>query len=379
MSSGSRRYIDAAEAAGRLGVKTATLYAYVSRGVLARRKVARRSLFDADEVEALRASRRRSARGEVESVVTTALTRIEDGRLHYRGRSVGRIASFERAASILWERQPVFISPTRQTQLADAARGRPIDRVRLAVVSTSMDDAMRHDRRPESFATAAAALIAAMVDGLARKGRATAPLVPRLWRSLSSARGTALQHAALDTALRVLADHGLATSTFAVRVAASVRADLYSIVLAGLGALGGAMHGAASSQVHRLFQYAETHGAAEAVGQALESGRLPGTGHAVYRTRDPRNEWLCKALERGWRPSGRGATFRAVRRLVRRRAGVVNVDFALGAFTYLAHMSEHAGEAIFAIARTVGWTAHALEEFEAQPIRFRPRARYAGD
>lgn len=64
---------------------------------------------------------------------------------------------------------------------------------------------------------------------------------------------------------------------------------------------------------------------------------------------------------------------------VGRPAGVATVDFALGALTYLADMTPEAGEAVFAIARTVGWIAHALEEYSEEPLRFRFRARYTGD
>ena len=62
-----------------------------------------------------------------------------------------------------------------------------------------------------------------------------------------------------------------------------------------------------------------------------------------------------------------------------RTDGIATVDFALGALTYLADMQTEAGEAIFAIARTVGWVAHALEEYDEGPLRFRFRARCVGD
>jgi citrate synthase len=80
-----------------------------------------------------------------------------------------------------------------------------------------------------------------------------------------------------------------------------------------------------------------------------------------------------------WGGDPRLGTVHAVRDLVGRRSDAIpNVDLALGALTWLAGMPPDAGEAIFAIARTGGWIAHALEEYQEPPLRFRPRARYEG-
>jgi citrate synthase len=202
--------------------------------------------------------------------------------------------------------------------------------------------------------------------------------------------------AVLDDALVLLADHELAASTLAARVAASVRADPYAVVSVGLGAVSGALHGAVSLAVEDLLAEAgrgeagapdratAAATAARIVGARLRRGeRLRGFGLALYPDGDPRAAFLLERLRAAGRAAGPAASARlAVVEVVldtARRLGLPppNVDFALGALAAISGMIRGAGEAIFAIARTAGWLAHALEEYrQLRPLR--PRARYTG-
>ena len=173
----------------------------------------------------------------------------------------------------------------------------------------------------------------------------------------------------------------MAVSTFAARIAASARADPYSVVSTGLGVIAGGMHGAASRPVVELLtEVGQPARAAHVVGERLRRGeRLPGLGHKVYRTTDPRTDVLLDLL-RGLRLSPRRwAVVESVLELVRERLPlVVNVDFALGAMVFAGGMDVEAAEALFSVARTAGWLAHAIEEYGEEPLRFRPRAAYTG-
>jgi len=178
----------------------------------------------------------------------------------------------------------------------------------------------------------------------------------------------------------LLADHELAASTLAARVAASVRADPYAVVATGLGALGGSLHGGASLGAEvMLASAAGPADAARVVGDLLRRGeRLPGFGHFVYQTGDPRAVLLLKLLRHAAPGSPRLAVAEAVAAEARKRAlPEPNIDFALAALAGVAGMVPGAGEAIFAVARTAGWLAHALEEY-ARNIPIRPRGIYTG-
>lgn len=387
--------LTAAEVAARLGVKRDTVYAYVSRGLLDSERAAdgRTSLFDPAQVDALAAGRQRPRGvGSVDTRLTSAITHITDSQLSFRGHPVQELIGhgYERTARLLW--QASTDEPWRHhhdlgRQIGDAQHllgpeAVGIDRLRLAAAMAAASDPLRHDLHPASVTQATERLISAMVDGLPLLGtEAIGPLAQRLWPRLTDQPPTVEKVAALDGAMTILADHGIATSTFAARVAASVRGDPYSVVSAGLGGVGGTLHGAASSQVHRLFEKAEEAGSASsAVGEILGRGdRVPGFGHMVYRTADPRFGLLSTLVLDAYRRDTRLLIVTDVLTLVHERAAVLaNVDFALGALTFLGAMAADAGETVFALARTAGWIAHALEEYEQPPLRFRPQAHYVG-
>ncbi len=364
------RKIEAEEAAARLGVKRATLYAYVSRGLLERsaHPDGKRSLFDADAVEALRARSRRRARGELGTIITTSITHVRDAGLTYRGRPVSRCVrdGLESTLARLWQSEPVTIPRVVDVPIV----GEGIDRLRTAVVFARTKEPLRYDADVSIGGTQ---MIGAMLNSLGGRGSTPAQ---RLWTSLSAQACTAPRRAALETAWISLLDHGLATSTFAVRVAASTRADLYSCVSSGLGALAGPLHGAASAAVHRLLSRAHETDLPTALTEHATAA-IPGTGHSVYRDRDPREALVLKAVRHAYKDDPRWRVVQRARRLASERRGLVNIDFALGALTWLAEMDASAGELIFALARTGGWCAHVAEEREEPPLRFRTQARYA--
>jgi citrate synthase len=178
----------------------------------------------------------------------------------------------------------------------------------------------------------------------------------------------------------LVADHELAASTLAARIAASVRANPYAVVGAALGVVSGALHGGASLGAEALLaEVARPDDAARVIGERLRRGeRLPGFGHQVYAGEDPRAVALLELVRQAAAGSARLAAVEAVLDAVRqRRLPAANVDFALAALAHLGGMVHGAAEAIFAVGRVAGWLAHAFEEYQrATPIRL--RASYTG-
>jgi citrate synthase len=410
------------ETAHRLGVKPQTVYAYVSRGLLTRHPDPggdrRRSRFDSAEVERIAQRARHTDRsGALEVVVDTELTLLDpDGHLAYRGRDVMELAryrSFESVAELLWGEdgdedrrrtaagaRPAAgrrraaaggsiawtapaeaLAAARAAQRALPAATRPADRIRVIVAVVAAIDPLRGDRRPGAVRAAGASAIAAMVDALPPLGEPREPTVAaRLWSRLSPERPRPSQLRALNGALVLLADHELAASTLAARVAASTWADPYLVILAGLSALGGALHGAAAGQVEALLAPIDDPAKVPAaLGELLRcGGPLPGFGHGVYRDRDPRADLLLELLQPA---AGDRARLRAVHALLdaagSRALAAPNVDLALGALTTTCGLIPGSAQAIFAVARSAGLIAHALEEY-VHRLRFRPRAAYVG-
>jgi citrate synthase len=206
-------------------------------------------------------------------------------------------------------------------------------------------------------------------------------MAQRLWGRLTGRKPDAASLHVLDTALGLLIDHDLAASTLAVRVAASARAHAYAAVSAGLGVLEGPLHGAASGLAHRMLLDVLDRGTATpVVADELRAGRrVPGLGHRLYPGEDPRARALFALLEEVPAAAPALAAARDIVATTTRHTPLhANVDLALAVLTVSSGMAATAGETVFAVARTAGWIAHTLEEYEERPLRMRPRGHYVG-
>jgi len=394
-------YLTAAEAARRLGVKPATLYAYVSRGVLSRVRApdGRTSLFAAEEVEQLaRRGRPRRPAGVADITVESAITEITGDSLRFRGLDATRLAvsrTFEEVAELLWtgefrparepwRARPAALAAGRAAQAALPAGTLPLERLQVIVPAMAATDPLRLQLDRSAVIAAGRNIIAGMVDCLppesAEAADPGAPIAGRLWSRLCDRRPAPGLMRALSAALVLLADHELAASTLAARAAASVRADPYAVVGTGLGAVSGALHGGASLGAETLMAAASgPEDVPRVVAELLRRGeKVPGFGHFVYRGGDPRAILLLDLIRRAAPKSGQLAVADAVFAEVKQKSlPEPNIDFAIAALVRVAGMVRGAGEAIFAVARTAGWIAHALEAYSG-PGPLRPRAVYTG-
>jgi citrate synthase len=411
--------LDTEEVARRLGVKRETVYAYVSRGLLVRHPASgpHHSEFDPEEVERLAARARRPDRSSaLEVVVETELTLLEpEGRLSYRGRDAIELAkfrSFEEVVALLWDGAPPTpwgldeerAAAIEALSAALGDEGPAAERIAVVVATLAARDPARDSRDPDSVRHAGASVFAGILAALGDEGRgaflshgerkaprppADQALAAQLWRALADgdAKPRPEQIAALNAALILLADHELAASTFAARVAASAWAGPYRVILAGLGPLGGSLHGGAGLAVEAMLdEVAAGTDPGDALDARLAAGDVPGFGHRVYRDRDPRADHLLDRL--GIRasellsPSGlQEFTGSAAEGLLsaatERGLPAPNVDFGLAALVKAHGLRDGASPTIFTVARIAGIVAHALEEYEYR-LRFRPRASYVG-
>ncbi len=368
-------WLTAQQALARLGAKPQSLYASVSRGRIRAKPDpadSRRSLYFGEDVERLatRARGRRSSAAVAaetinwgEPVLSSTLTTIAGGRLYYRGvDAVGlsETAELETVAELLWGDSPVIGTA------AGSGVGWQATLVEAAQMAATM---------PPSLARPVAALRADASETLTRLansliGAGQGPLHLRLAAYWQVPQAADL----LRRALVLLADHELNASTFAARVTVSTGSSLAAGALAGLAALGGPRHGRASAEVAALAEDigALADGATNALRDWLGEGRgVPGFGHRLYPDGDIRALALLTRFEV---PSAYTALARAAASVA---GEAPNVDFVLAAITARYRLPADAPTTLFALARSVGWLAHMLEQATSgTPIR--PRARYVG-
>lgn len=371
-------------AAEILGVSKPTLYAYVSRGRLTRTTAAdgRTSLFDRDELERIAERSRRSAPGPrptIDVQVRSAVTTMHETALEFVGHDVVELVRdhhFEDIAELLWSSGSIDVGtswpPATADDLDAIARLADLEATpigRLAIAAHVLDAGHRHD--DPATAARRLLLVAPALFGSRRRAGAYAQRLTCAWRS----RPTPGLVDAVDTALALLADHELATSTLAVRMAASVRTSPYAAFAAGLASIEGQLHGSASAGVHRFLERCADEGSAIVIARLRSARqRVPGFGHQVYRGVDPRFGPLMDAVGL-LDPDGAALVLvdTVIGEVGRTLPHQPNVDLALGALTWIAGLEPETP--IFAVARIAGWAAHYSEELDERPLRFRGIAR----
>ena len=411
--------ISIAQAAGVLGVKPATVYAYISRGQLSSSRLPddRRSWLSRTEVEEF--ARRRGARPlaaplpldlrlpEAASTAPagTSVGWIADDRLLFRGLDATELAvsvPYAEVAELLWTG---VIAPGRlhrldarlrrsiqRTQAAMPDSSLPLDRLKATAILLGAADPFRYDLSRPAVLSAARTLAPAFVESLpllaavgATDGRGSDgsddsdDLATRLWSRLTPARPREAQLALLSAALVLLAEHGLGPSTRAAREAAASAADPYSVVLAGMSVASGLLLGGGSSlAVQAWLEEIDTVAEVSRVlaDRLLRGEKVSGFGQPRYRVPDPRAALLLELLAASQGDPERQRIVTAVVAAVRERRGLApNAEFALGAMCFVHGMPRGAGEAVLVIARCAGWIAHAVEEYEATPGPHAPLSR----
>jgi len=360
------------------------------------------------------------SKGGLEDVVATssAICYLDGDRgvLAYCGYDIHDLATsatFEEVCYLLWHRR----LPTRaelgdlQSQLA-AARPLPeaiirlmrslpavdgMDALRTLTSALAHYDAEADDMSPQANYRKAVKLTAQTATLVATWGRLRAgggPIAPdpvmghaaNFLYVLTGERPNATAIRAFDIALILHADHELNASTFAARVVAATLSDIYSAVVAGIGALKGPLHGGANAEVMKMLLEFGQNASPERLDDAIRAKfarkeKIPGFGHRVYHTEDPRATHLRKMSQELGRRAGSTAWFdisQRIEALVKSEKKLnPNVDFYSASTYYTLGIPIELYTPIFAVSRMSGWTAHVLEQYANNRL-IRPRAEYVG-
>jgi len=381
-------YLSAREAAAELGVQPATLYAYVSRGMIA--SVAgpgKKRRYDAADVRRLKGRRDAEEPGAArpltgDPVLETELTLISEDGPFYRGRSAQALAetsTLETVATLLWQSaDDPFAAKAPEGPPALPEGLGPLDRLMMALAAWPLQDKAAYTQAPKLLNFKGAALLRYGVAALLDTTPAATPVHTQIAEAFK-VQGTA--KTLIRAALVLCADHELNTSAFAVRCAASTRAPIHAALLSGLGAFTGPRHGAASDRATAWLGGIDPEEDIETLlSDRLSRGEtLPGFGHTIYRERDPRADHLLALLMRSEPDHPFVNTLPGLVEVARDLYGVSpNIDFVLAALQRTYGLPKDAGKILFCAGRIAGWIAHALEQYAA-PEQIRPRAAYVGE
>jgi citrate synthase len=338
------------------------------------------------------------------------------GVLAYAGHDIhdlARFATFEEVCYLLWHGR----LPSRaelgdlQSQLAAA---RPLgehvlrlmkqlppsdgmDMLRTITSALGQFDPEASDNSPQANYRKAVRLTAQLASIVSTYGRVQAgggPIQPdpalghaaNFLYMLTGNRPDALSTRAFDVALTLHADHELNASTFAARVAAATLTDLYSAIVAAIGTLKGPLHGGANADVMRLLIELGEDATPERIegairGKLAKRIKIPGFGHRVYRTEDPRATHLRRMSKELGERAGNTRWFemsQRIEQLVRSEKTLnPNVDFYSASTYYTLGIPIDLFTPIFAVSRVSGWTAHCLEQYANNRL-IRPRTDYIG-
>jgi citrate synthase len=399
------RYLTAREAAKQLGVSLPTLYAYVSRGLIrseADGNIQKQRRYHGEDVQRLRErkeQRRDPTRATAQALhwgtplLESSLTFINEGKLHYRGQDAVTLASqntVEETAALLWTgdihaqivafNEPLTKSAhSKLEKLISQVKPYPlIEAFQMALLMASSEDQIAYDLRPGAVVQTGGRilhLLTAVAAGPVSEG-GIAQTLARGWASQQPTKADKL----LNAALILMADHELNISSFTARCTASAGATPYMVAMAGLSALQGVKHGGSVSKAETLLNEIRTpNNAGPLLSRRLKHGEdIPGFGHKLYPEGDPRARALLQMMA-GIMPRSPALSLSDA---VIEKVGALlgeepNSDFALAVLARLLNLPEGYGLGIFALGRTIGWLAHAIEQYQSNHL-IRPRARYVG-
>lgn len=403
----AEKLLTGAEAAEFLGVKSATLYAYASRGLIESfpSQNGRQRCYRLSDLIKLRQSSRgyKSVR-ETDAAVWTgpsvksSITEITEAGHRYRGHSAIELAKrntpFEQVAEIIWDTdgtdkdwsniKPLNIP--KQVRALVSNEVDYLDLLKFLLAAIELNDPVHRKLLSEDIYSVARRLIVTMTTAIGiAEGRdkyisqGQFPIAQTLLSVFSDEKSTERAQA-LNRALVLCADHELNASALAARIAASCDASLFSCLLSALGTFSGSFHGSASRKTEDMvassLSFKTTAVWLKDYLRRFET--IAGFGTELYSEGDPRARLLIETALHINKRNSHLQRLLQITQCVREQLGKEpNLDVGLAAIAYALGLPPGSGSTIFAVSRTSGWIAHAIEQ-RMYGGMIRPRARYIG-
>lgn len=393
----------AKEAVRELGITPATLYSYVSRGLVRSEEgggTGRERKYHAEDIARLKGRRQmwrdpaKATEGALHwgsPLLESAITLIADGRLYYRGHDAIELAernSAEEVGALIWNGEPnppldfdarAVRLPARMGRARKALAGLgAIEELQIALAFAAAEDPGAYDFRPTGVRRTGQRIVQLMTAVAAR----SAAIAGGIAATLAAAWAPGRPHAArlLGRALVLAADHELNVSSFTVRCVASAGSTPYQAVIAGLAAIEGTKHGGYTERVEAMLrEIGRADRAAEQLAARLRRGdTIPGFGHSLYLDGDPRGRALLDAvIEAAPRSTALRLPLAVCDAMQELTGDRPTIDLGLVALARVLGLPAGSPLTLFALGRTIGWIGHAAEQYETDRM-IRPRARYTG-
>ncbi|TGM90645.1 citrate synthase family protein [Leptospira licerasiae] len=408
--SSKKPFLNADEAASALGVEVQTIYAYVSRGLLHSESGGnkdRSKRYRREDIEQLLLRREeRSQPGKTakaalslgQPVLESSITLLGENSLFYRGKDVLELSengSFEDIACLLWETEETNpfesdwpILSGECNKILKLLEGRPIlDISRILLPFLEYEDAKAFRKDPKTFRKTSSSILRYLTLFSSGKTSSEGKISETLLNGWNQPRkkedpNYLAKLRLLEAALILSADHELNVSSFTARCVASSEASLYQVVLAGLAALSGPKHGLLTEKAILLLSQASGNKKKDKqlLEEKLRNGEnIPGFGHPLYKKGDPRGRKLIQIVERSFTEDPDVQLYlQFLKQIEELLEDYATVDAGLALVSKALKLPKGAGIGIFAISRTAGWLAHAMEQYDSGNL-IRPRAKYIGN
>ena len=406
----NQRFMTAQQAADELGVKIATIYAYVSRGLIRSQASAegqRSRLYSREDVSRLLIKRQMRLSFDPPNqdilqwtapVLESCISLIEEGRLYYCGIPIEDVVATytaEEMAALVWtgdsanasalfdpDRHPCVKKYRKMLHDLDIHRDNLLSVPTFQVIlpMAMNDDPIAFDVRKESIALSGARimrLLTALSAGDVAEDISLAEMLQRGWQP-NDENSIRL----FNMALIICADHQVKLATFAARVVAAIGATPYSVINAGITALCGPQQGGYCETVEAFLDEVATPENVVSVISARmrrhESFPVPGFHNTIYPAGDPRARLVLEALYKDYPDSPAIELARTIQNAVLdMREEHPKMEFALAIFRRHFQLPPGSTLGIFALGRTIGWIGHAIEQYTSNQT-IQPRIRYTG-
>ncbi len=391
MSSSKEKYVPIQKAESLLGVKKSSLYSYVSRkkiNTIIDPKNHKKRLYSYDDIIKLLERKKASGIERIaqntlmfgEPVLESSITLIEDSILYYRGHSVGALVekySFEQVVSLLWTGD--FVNTPDFSNLVIEP---------LHILSITLPDIQKYllELEKRDFLSMLSndltnigwkILISIVQDVTQNFGTNNS-----IAEKLASFFCPGIDHAAviINTALILIADHELNSSSFTARIVASTGANLFQVIIAGLAALSGYKHGGSINKVELMqMELLQNFAFDKNLQNRLRRGEdIVGFGHNLYEAGDFRAKVLLRQIEKYFSSSKEFEIYKSLLdKLKSLKKQDPTIDFVLLTLAKVLKTNSEFALFLFAYGRIAGWIGHAIEEYKRNKL-IRPRAKYIG-